>query len=581
MTGTRRGAFLVAALALLSAAPGARADDPIMPLSEVRSGMDCRGLSVVRGTDIASFDVEVLDVVDGGLGARILVRTSGPAVDESGMGAGFSGSPVLCRDDRGVEKNAGAISEGLGDYGNRLALVTPIEAVLGTPVDPPVGASRLAPREGGRAPLRAPLTVAGLAPLTRRLASEAARRGGLPLIVSPAARPRIDYPPQELRPGASVAAGISSGDVGLSSIGTVTYVSGSSVWGFGHALDAAGRRSLLLQDAYVYTVVPNPSLALGGSYKLAAPGHDLGTLTSDSFDAIAGTLGTLPEQTTLRLHTRDLDRDTLRVSVIRFADETAVGTPAGASPFQSAGSFAVADAAIRALGSNPARQSASMCVRVRVAGQDRPLRFCNRYAVGGPQHDPSSGTMAFVLADDFARGTALIDDTILPGLRVESADVSMGLRRGVRQAVILEASAPRTVRRGRRVPVSLRVRVVRGPRRTLRFRLRVPHDAGRGRRVLRLTGAPLDSGEGGFGELVLELFEEPDTLDDPRPRTFGQLARRFRRIGRYDGVRAHFARPDEEEGGGPEGGAPELGRRAFRHPELRLTGQASVDVRVR
>ena len=41
-------------------------------------------------------------------------------------------------------------------------------------------------------------------------------------------------------------------------MGTVTYVDGDTVWAFGHPLDGAGRRSLLLQDAYVYTVVNNP-----------------------------------------------------------------------------------------------------------------------------------------------------------------------------------------------------------------------------------------------------------------------------------------------------------------------------------
>ena len=52
------------AACLLPAAPAA-AGDPIMPLSEVRRGMQCTGYSVVRGTAISPFDVEVVDVVDG------------------------------------------------------------------------------------------------------------------------------------------------------------------------------------------------------------------------------------------------------------------------------------------------------------------------------------------------------------------------------------------------------------------------------------------------------------------------------------------------------------------------------------
>ena len=79
--------------------PAARAADPIMPLSEVRQGMHCTGLSVIKGTTISSFDVEILDVIapEAGLsGPRILIRVSGPAVDETGIGPGFSGSPVMC-----------------------------------------------------------------------------------------------------------------------------------------------------------------------------------------------------------------------------------------------------------------------------------------------------------------------------------------------------------------------------------------------------------------------------------------------------------------------------------------------------
>ena len=113
---------------LLVAVPAASAADSIMPLSEVRQGMRCTGLSVIKGTAISSFDVEILDVIapEAGLsGPRILIKVSGPAVDETGIGPGFSGSPVICDG-----RNAGAISEGLGEYGNHVALATPIEGML-------------------------------------------------------------------------------------------------------------------------------------------------------------------------------------------------------------------------------------------------------------------------------------------------------------------------------------------------------------------------------------------------------------------------------------------------------------------
>src|SRR4051812_10426188 len=102
-------AAAVAAL-LVPAAPALAAGDPIMPLSDVHAGMHCTGYSVVRGTDISSFDVDVVDVADGyGLptAPAILVDVSGPAVDATGIGPGFSGSPIYCADAAGVMRNIG------------------------------------------------------------------------------------------------------------------------------------------------------------------------------------------------------------------------------------------------------------------------------------------------------------------------------------------------------------------------------------------------------------------------------------------------------------------------------------------
>src|SRR6188472_3052205 len=105
-------AAVVASLA--TAAPAMGAGDPIMPLSQVQAGMQCTGYSVFHGTAVGSFDVTVLDVVAGDPsfdGPRILVQVSGPAVDATGIGPGFSGSPIYCRDAAGVARNIGAIAD--------------------------------------------------------------------------------------------------------------------------------------------------------------------------------------------------------------------------------------------------------------------------------------------------------------------------------------------------------------------------------------------------------------------------------------------------------------------------------------
>src|SRR5918999_5310646 len=140
----RRVALALATAALAWNVPGhALAADPIMPLANVKPGMRCAALSVVRGTTITQFNADVSEVVrsgDGSGNARILVRVSGPAVDDTGLGPGFSGTPVLCPGPGGVLQNAGAISETVGEFGNKLVLATPIEEILGQSPDPPAGA---------------------------------------------------------------------------------------------------------------------------------------------------------------------------------------------------------------------------------------------------------------------------------------------------------------------------------------------------------------------------------------------------------------------------------------------------------
>src|SRR4051794_35653131 len=153
-------AFAVLFASLAFAAP-ANAGDPIMPLSQVHRGMHCTGYSVIQGTTISSFNVDVIDVTEDG----ILFSASGSSVDATGIGEGFSGSPIYCKDSQGVARNIGAIAAGIGDYGNHKALATPIEQMLAEPVVAPGQGAAAAPRRAARArPLLAPPTISGLSP---------------------------------------------------------------------------------------------------------------------------------------------------------------------------------------------------------------------------------------------------------------------------------------------------------------------------------------------------------------------------------------------------------------------------------
>jgi hypothetical protein len=577
----RLAAVAAALLALSLPAAAHAAGDPIMPLSAVQNGMRCTGSTVVKGTAITSFDVEVVDVLAAPY-ASVLVRASGPAVDETGIAEGFSGSPVKCVDPAdGVAKTIGAIAQGTGDYGNKLVLVTPIQAMLGEPAVPPVSAmgTQAKARRLARAAraLGTPLSFAGVSGPVAAALAKAAKKVGRAVYAAPAAPRVAAFPPQTLQPGASVAASLSSGDIAAGAVGTVTYVDGDTVWAFGHPLDGAGRRSLLLQDAYVYTVVNNPlDTEESVSYKYATPGHDLGTLTNDAPTAVVGRLGALPATFPLHVTAKDLDSGRVVHVNSRIADETAVGQPTGASSLTQVAPVAVAQAAYDILRGSPARQSGELCLRLEIREQKAPLRFCNTY-VGGSPSSPAAPLVA-----DVAAATTLLDRYNFGVVHVTSASVSLKLRRALNQAYILDAKAPTRVRRGRDVKVKVYAQKVRGSKLTRTVKVHVPRSLGRGTHVLKLTGTPADlvagqsDGDDYGSTFEITLGDDSSDDDDPGPRSLAELTAAFRAIHREDGVTASFRDPGDDAG---DTATSEV--EVLRDPQLRFSGSAALRVVVR
>jgi hypothetical protein len=586
---------MTAFLSLLLAGTAAAAGDPMLPLDQVRAGMACTGYSVVKGTAITSFAVTVEDVVAGDPASRaprILVRVSGPAVDTTGVGPGFSGSPIYCPDADGTQRVIGAISESVGEYGNKVALATPIEAVVGESVEPPA-ATRNAPALLRSArPLATPMSVGGLSSSVAAAVRRAAARARVPVLAVPAA-PQAGFPITPLVPGAAMAVGLASGDVTAGAIGTVAYVDGDRVWGLGHPFDGVGRRSLFLQDAYVYSVINNPlGIENFATYKLAAPGHDLGTLTADGLSAVAGRLGALPDAIPMRVFARDLDNGRLEQTDVQLADESAVGLPTGGSALSAVGPLALAQATSTVLGGAPVRQSGSMCVRIEVRQRERPLRFCNTYVGGGG--GGSEELSGAPLVEDFSEAAGLLDAYEATPLEIARVEVNVRLQRGLRQAFLVSIDGARGVRRGSTVRLRVRLRRAGGRVQTREIEVRVPRGMPTGPRDLTLIGTPEDTGASGLGESgsLLDLgtlFDVPEQ-DTDGPTTIAGLARAIEGIERYDGVRASFVEPggdppDPEDPSadvpkGPEGIAVRP-RRAYRDADLRISGSAKLRVTVR
>jgi hypothetical protein len=516
-------------LCLLVAAPAADAADPIMPLSEVRPGMRCTGLSVIRGTEVSSFDVEIMDVIapETGLSsARILIRVSGPAVDSTGIGPGFSGSPIICEG-----RNAGAISEGLGEYGNEVALATPIEEMIRDRPPAPSSVARRDPELLRAAePLQTPLTISGLSGRAATLVRQASLRARRPLLIAPAG-PVSGYAAPELKPGSAMAASISTGDLALGAVGTVTYRDGDDLWAFGHPFEGLGKRALFLQDAYIYTVISNPLGVqdLGAiTYKLAsADGHLLGAITNDAADAISGKVGQEPPAIPLRIAASNRAGERVTLNTL-LADERDLGYGAGLSFVAPLGATQALGRLMRDFGPVTLR----MCAHFRVRELRRPAGFCNTYF----SVDDAVG--------DLSEAGAMVDFFDLSPLDVERAAVTMRARSGVRQDVLIRARAPRRVRTGRRIRVRLTLQRRRGGRHRISVPVRVPRSLRPGVHRLTLRGtADGFSGAALVEEIVALLEGELGPGGAPaEPRTVRQLGRRLRSLRRAPGIQARWDR---------------------------------------
>src|ERR1035437_1086016 len=96
------------------------------PSWAVRTGMNGNGLTVLRGSLVERFDVEVLGIVPNSLGrSQIIIRVGGLGLERKGILAGMSGSPVYFEG-----RLPGAVGSTWGFAKEPIGAVTPIESML-------------------------------------------------------------------------------------------------------------------------------------------------------------------------------------------------------------------------------------------------------------------------------------------------------------------------------------------------------------------------------------------------------------------------------------------------------------------
>ena len=233
----------------------------ILPLSQVKPGMQGYAYTIFTGDKIEKFDLEVLGVLANFLGPKqsiILVQLKGPKVEHTGVVAGMSGSPVYLEG-----KLAGALSLKLGIFTKEpIAGVTPIQDVLHPPPSaiaelpmPQFGAASETfasagfPSGSALELIETPLVFSGFAPAALQQFAKQIQGYGLVATQGGTAAPS----PQDAHLVAGDMAGmvLVQGDASINSACTVTAVEGDRVFLCGHPFLSLGDVQLPMARSHV------------------------------------------------------------------------------------------------------------------------------------------------------------------------------------------------------------------------------------------------------------------------------------------------------------------------------------------
>jgi hypothetical protein len=334
---------LAALLLVITMSLYAAAAISFFPLSQLKAGMKGIGKTVIRGTAVETFNVEILDIIpDGGFdgGPMVLAKFSGPVIEASGgIAEGYSGSPVYIDG-----KLLGAVSSAIPYSDTHVGGITPIESMLtslpnryhgdyaGNTVIPGPKAERKLrfteswkdaekaneqqPPQGGTlsaVPLAAPIIASGLSDASLRMLQE--KFADCPYLHIEAAaggaaaglRKGLLYDPAKegtLKAGDAAGVSLMTGDIDLSAIGTVTYVDdGGQVLMFGHPFNMTGDIDLPLQKAYIaYTYKSSER-----PFKVGYTVQPVGAAKQDRACGVGGMLNEVPDMIPLQVKVNDID----------------------------------------------------------------------------------------------------------------------------------------------------------------------------------------------------------------------------------------------------------------------------------
>jgi hypothetical protein len=319
-------------------------NDLFMSISEIRPGMKGIGKTVFHGTQIETFQVDIIDIVkgEGGISYFILANLSGDKIEEGGgISAGMSGSPVYI-DDRLI----GAVSYAWEMSEHNLCLVTPIQEMLEIfkfPYDnyqttaqeykinnflcfAGENTSKIImkntmennsfPELTDREeiifyPVVSPIIINGIKGRTLDRLNSSLKKFNLMTIQGTGFNEsnEINFqevgesPSNKIKAGSAIGIQLTRGDVNITSIGTVTYREGDKILALGHPFLKKGRVSFLLSAIHVYHSLPNMVMP----FKLGSPLNLVGKVVQDREAGILAILNSYPRIIPLKIKVTDVN----------------------------------------------------------------------------------------------------------------------------------------------------------------------------------------------------------------------------------------------------------------------------------
>lgn len=297
--------FLVAVLLCCQMLVVAAANVPLMPVRDLRVGMQGIGKTVISGDTIEDFNVEILGVTGNeATGYNIFVRLYGDLIEKTGgVAQGMSGSPVYV-DGRLV----GAVAFGKTFNDPHYCFLTPIGKMLPLLDEPRDIPADWIPK--GTALMAGGFTEYGLEYLQQKLAPFGLTAVGAGGVGASSEKP--------LEPGSSVGVALMQGDMNLGALGTVTWTDDSGkLLAFGHAFMQRGSSNFFMNKVWVLGVVPN----LQSSYKVGNLGEPIGSFTQDRASGIGGVIGKQPGSIPMFVTVNDSSRGQANSMRVRLVED--------------------------------------------------------------------------------------------------------------------------------------------------------------------------------------------------------------------------------------------------------------------